>query len=107
MNMELETMYREFKKIGSLNYTPERYRKYKEIKEQIFPMFKEKYLNSGEKVNIIEDIINALNEEEQDTLKFWGSEKIAERNHYVFIADKEGRLFEALCNWYGRKIDYE
>lgn len=103
----LEALYDEFKAISILKYTPESYKKYKNLSKQIFPLLKSEYLNSSEKEKEIEDILNALYEEATDPLRFWGSEKIADRNHYVYIADKEGRLFEKLRNWYERKIDYD
>lgn len=107
MNTELEAIYREFKRIGALKYSNEVYKRYKELSKQVFPLLKAEYQRSGEKVEPIEDIINALCDEAADPLGFWGSEKIADRNHYVYIADKEGRLFEELRNWYERRIDYD
>lgn len=103
----LRNQYYDFKALGKSKYTLEKYREYKKAKKVIFNMLKAEYLESGEKIKCIEDIINALNEEEKDPIKFWESEKIAERNHYVYIADKEGRLFEELCNWYERKESYD
>lgn len=103
----LRTKYLNFKAIGGSKYSPEKYREYKKSKKIMFSMIKAEYLNSGKKEKSVEDIINALSEEEKDPIKFWGSEKTAERNHYVYITDKEGRLFEELCNWYERRIGYD
>ncbi len=104
---ELRKQYIDFKELCKSKYTPDNYRKYKKDRENIFSMLKVEYQRSGEKVKPIENIINALIEEATDPLGFWGSEKIADRNHYVYIADKEGRLFEELRNWYERKIGYD
>lgn len=107
--MKLEAIYKEFKRIGTLEYSNVAYKEYKELSKQIFPLLKEKYQRSGEKVKAIEDIINALDEEAADPLRFWGTAKIATRNHYVYITDKEGRLFEELRKWYEKKgaTDYD
>ena len=106
--MKLEAIYKEFKRIGTLEYSNAAYKEYKELSKQIFPLLKEEYQRSGEKVKAIEDIIKALDEEAADPLRFWGTAKIATRNHYVYIADKEGRLFEELRKWYERgATDYD
>ena len=103
----LRNQYYDFKALGKSQYTLEKYREYKKAKKIIFNMIKAEYFESGEKIKCIENIINALNVEEKDPIKFWESEKIAKRNHYVYITDKEGRLFEELCNWYERRIGYD
>lgn len=107
MNMELEAIYKEFKRIGALKYSNAEYRRYNELSKRVFPMLKAEYQRSGDKVKSIEDLLISLIEEATDPLGFWGSKKIADRNHYVYIADKEGRLFEELRNWYERKIGYD
>lgn len=94
------TIYNDFIEIGKKKYTPDTMKKYRKIKKELFSRLKSLYSESAVKDESIEDILESLHDEEKDPVSFWGSEKIAVRNHLVFIADKEGRLFDALRRWY-------
>lgn len=101
--MQLSEIYAEFISVAKSQYTPEKYKEYKKLAAKVFSLLKKEYNTSQQKVKEIEDIYHSLEEEEKDPIAFWGSEKIAKRNHYVYVADKEGRLFEKLRIWYERR----
>lgn len=45
-----------------------------------------------------DDIAQSLADESRDPIAFWGNERIAKKNHAVFVHDKESRLFDALLH---------
>lgn len=103
----LEEKYKEFRKIGCMDYSRKLISKYRKLSNELLHLLKAEYLVSGDKNERIDRILQSLNEEESDPIKFWGSEKTADRNHYIYVADKETRLFESLRIWYEKRGAYE
>lgn len=103
--MTLQEIYAQFYKVAKSKNTPENYKKYKKLAAQVFPLLKTEYEKSGQKVKAIDDIYQSLEDESKDMVKFWGSEKIALKNHCIYVVDKNSRLFEQLRKWYEVRND--
>lgn len=68
--MTLQEIYAQFIAVAKSKNTPENYRKYKKLAAQVFPLLQKVYETSGQKVKVIEDILNSLREESKDMIAF-------------------------------------
>lgn len=71
---------------------------YKKIKEQLFSALTEAHKIGDLKSERADEIAALISEESADQISCWGSEKIARTNHFVFLEDMRGRMFDALLN---------
>lgn len=99
-------LYREYKDAGALPWQTEGVRikengiRYKKARAALNDALIEAHQCGALKSELADTIAAQMREEIEDPIAFWGSEKIAATNHHTYVADKSGRLFEALVRAY-------
>lgn len=105
---ELNKAYCEYKRMGAMPFkrgdSKKIYYEYLKARKIFFDLLVKAMSQNVISSDSADRIAKALKEESVDPIAFWGSEKIASTNHFAYVADKEGRLFEALLKAYEKDV---